>query len=224
MVLKVYYELQTVANIDPIVWLIASLLIFVVVFEAVHRRVKTFLDGKFILDVIDFTNIIHEHQQVLNTSHELQSYVLELVGRIQRLTHVDVQQVFIHQRQYKRFKSFYPLRSRQYLLFSDEIISELAEKKFRGVHLVSESNKKGASTRLQKFFRKNHAQGYMTIDGPEKEILAIVLLGKHKNNLDIESYHLERLAAVREEAGEMLHGIVGMQMSLEGAKITLLQQ
>jgi hypothetical protein len=222
--LQVYYQLKRNAAVDPIVWLVGVMLIFIILFEVLHKRVKTFLDGKFFVEVIDFTNIIHEGQAVMNSSHEIESYVLQLAGQVQAATRSKVEQIFIRQRQFKRFNSFYPLRSRKYLLFADEVAVELADKRVRGIHLVADMRKKGIGMRLQKFLHKHRAHAYMTVDGADGEIIAIVVIGQHKNHFELERADLEKLPPIQEEASRRILYALEMQRIFESARLGHLER
>jgi len=223
VVLQIYYQLQNIAQVDPIVWLVGVMLIFVILFEVMHKRIQTFLEGIFFLEVMDFTNVIHEHQHVVNPSHDLSSYVLQLAGQVQLAAHSTVEQIFLLQRHYKRFKSFYPVGSKKYILLSDDISLLFLDKKFRGIHLVSDVMNHGAHPRLRRFFRKYNVNAYMTVEDANHELIAVVLIGRHKNNFTLERVHLDALPVLQQDAGQRIAHLLELQKVLESSKVTYMQ-
>jgi hypothetical protein len=224
LVLGGYFQLQEVSYIHPALWLMAAVLVFIVLFEAVRVRFKNLLDGWFFRENIEFAKIIDESQHELNSTHELESYVLRLVGTVQEVANAPVHEVLIRQRQYKRFKSFFPPRSKSYLLFSDDAVQELESKKLRGVGLLSVLREKQSGFALQKVLQKYHTEAYMTVEGEDDEVIAIVLMGPHKSKHVLTMESLQKLEAVRADAHQMLPAYLQLQMAIEGAKVMILER
>ncbi|MFC1598110.1 histidine kinase N-terminal 7TM domain-containing protein [Patescibacteria group bacterium] len=214
------FKLQSI-DVSPLIWFLLAVFIFILIFEFFRKRIKNFLDGIFFREEIDFTKFVSDSKMELNSTHELESFVIKLAGCIQESIAAPVTNIYIRQSHLKRYKSFFPQNSRHYIAFSDSAADDFD--KHRGIKLFYEVQEQNIGKAIQKVMRKNRAQIYMTV-GTEKELLAIILIGEHKNRRAFTKKDLEGLEEFQEIARSALPNLLYWQITIEGLKVGLVER
>lgn len=213
-ILAIYTWLKTQIHVNPLVWLTISLLVFVAFFEHFKVRLKYFLDGIFFVDDVQFVKIMQESNLILNSSHELETYVMQLAACVQKVTEAPVKQIFVRMQYMNRFKSFFPQQARDFLPFEEQTAQECEKK--RGLFLKSELEEKPA---IRKLMKKYQSEIYMTVGSRGEPLLAIVLVGEHKNRKPFAKRDMKGLKEFQQTAEVKFPILLQWQKVMEEAKV-----
>lgn len=218
-----YREVDGFEKIHPLTTSIIFLLLFILLFETFRVRVRNYLDGIFFRERVDLAKLINESQIVLNSTHELETFVLQLAGSVQGAVQAPVLKIFVPQDLSKRFKSFFPAGTKDYFLFDDPIAKELKKSFVHGAHLCDELIGRRQAPHLSKLLKKYNAEMYMAA-ADSHGVQALVLIGKHKHNRRFTVEDIESLAEFEKLASIRIPGFLYWQYTVESLKSGLLQR
>ncbi|MBI2410951.1 MAG: hypothetical protein HYV32_03630 [Candidatus Kerfeldbacteria bacterium] len=206
---------------------VAIMGVILIVLRVLKRKMRCFLDHIFFLDQLDLSKNLSLNAQKLNSTHELETFVFQLVASIQEIVKADVLDVWISQRQHHRFASYYSKRSKIALAFDDSFSGLIMDRKnIDGVIFFDElaKSKKKYVQEIFGFLQKHKAAGLMILKNAESKIIGIVTLGYKKTK---EPYLVEEIEAIKKLihlSQYSLGSIIYWHETIEGVKIRLKEQ
>lgn len=195
--------------------------LYVFMVQHISTTIKRWLDGLFFRDEIDLAKLIHEENLELNTTHELEFFVLKLAGSIQQVSKAKVQQIFILQKRYSRLRSFFPQRSQEVIHFDDPLFVEIQKNK--DAYLYDELQDRNLGKRIRKLMKNNKAEIYLPVWSTD-DLLAIILIGEHKNASSFDPKDIVALEEFQKTAAESIPTLLYWQTTIENLREHLKSQ
>lgn len=208
-------------SIDVVLPAIFFSALYVFMVQHVGMRIKRWLDGLFFRDEIDLAKLIHEENLELNTTHELESFVLKLAGSIQQVSKAKVQQVFVAQKRYSRLRSFFPQHSQETIHFDDPLFLEIQKNK--DAYLYDELQDRNIGKRIRKLMKKHKAEMYVPVWSTD-DLLAIILIGQHKNAASFGPKDIAALEEFQKTAAASIPTLLYWQSTVENLREHLKSQ
>ncbi|MBI2410745.1 MAG: hypothetical protein HYV32_02550 [Candidatus Kerfeldbacteria bacterium] len=221
-IFSVYRVVESEAHIHPFIWLIVAMLLFLWLFERGKVRIKHFLDGIFFREEIDFFKLIHESNLVLNSTHELESFIIKLAGSIQEVIQAPVEEILVQQEHMHRLKSFFPTHSKWYVAFDEPVIAELIALR-RGYLFLDELQERNMAPSVQRLMKKKKAEICMVVM-KQSRLLVLVFIGQHKNHKQFTRRDIRGLKEFHDSIQHNLPHLLYWQKTIEGTKVFLQQK
>ncbi len=218
-----YNTVLDFTGVQTLAALSLSLVLFLLLFELVRSRVKNYLDGIFFRESVDFAKYISESGLVLNTTHELETFVLQFASSIQEIIQAPVKKIFVLQELSMRYQNFFPQGSKDYFLINSHLAAELQQPSVHGARLGIELSEKNEAPYLSKLLKKSDGEISVTVVGDGK-VLALVLIGKHKNQRTFTAEDTDRLGGLIKETANRIPNLLQWQYTVESLKSGLLQK
>lgn len=213
------FSFQT-TQLDLIIYTIFCSVGYTVLFQYVSTQVKHYLNGRFFYSEVDLVRFLNDDQTELNSTHELESFVLGIVSMMQDAIKAPVQEFFVMQKNYSRFTSFFPTHSRSVIHF-DEFSTD-AILKFQDPVLFDDLTSYDGHE-LMKILKKHKAKIYVPII-IDTELVAFALIGRHKNNVDFRRKDLKKLQTAQQKAASHIPELLHWQYSVENLRHHLKSQ
>lgn len=210
-----------VSQLDLIIFTAFSSIVYTVLVQVLSKKIQHYLDGRFFQSIIDLVRFIDEDGAVLNSTHELESFILKLVGSIQDIIKAPVKQFFVLQKHHARYTSFFPPHSRAVIHFDEfqrDQFTHLAEPSL--LHTLREEENAEVLVRMLKKFS---AEIYVPII-VDDELYAFVLIGKHKNNVPFRDQDVQKLSEPQKQAAVGIQALLQWQYTVENLREHLKSQ
>jgi hypothetical protein len=177
----------------------------------------------FMRDTLDISKYISERDFLLNSTHELESFLLKYAGMIQEAVEAPVTSIYVQQKHMSRFVEFFPKQNKKrYCLFDSEFIQDL--KNFPTVLTIGKIEEQYQHTEIPNMMHKRNAKmvflvrlNALPFTNP---ILAVVFIGGHKNNMPFTREHMTKLEELEDFGKGVLPILLRWQMSIDYTKIT----
>lgn len=202
----------------------ALAMIIVIVFgEKYKQKIKILLDGIFFMNEIDLSKRISENIKKINSTHELETFVFELVAGIQDIVKADVLDIYITERQHNRYKGYYSKHSKSSLSFDSKIVDILRNTKSSLIvaEELMQQNQRSTAELLQ-FMRSKKSEIIILLQNTK--LLGIIFIGKKKDGKVYLENELESLQKFIKDPQFHLQTLINWHEALESAKVTIKEQ
>lgn len=202
-----------------VVW-IASLLIYTLLWNLFSRKLKYALDRLFFMDELDLSKRIDERLHKLNSTYELETFVIELIRSIEDTVHTQVHSMYIAEREHNHFRLYYPHGERGSISFDDEFVGAL--NKMSSIVIKDEIGLQHSNDnqRIVKELKKHDAAVILQIQKDHAPI-GIIFIGSKKDQKPYLSNEIRELQHVITNAQQQLFAVIQYHEALEGARKTI---
>ncbi|MBI2410950.1 MAG: hypothetical protein HYV32_03625 [Candidatus Kerfeldbacteria bacterium] len=202
------------------VWIIALILLALCA-STYQRKIRLFFNKIFFLDELDLSKNVAEDIEKLQSTHELETAILEYVAGIQRIAKIDVINLFIEERRHHRFVSYFPLRNKESISFDDPVLPLLnGYAKSTQVILWEALSDQTGTKQICRFMEKQNAAVLVILRNTEK-VVGIGMLSAKKTGETYTEEEIEAIEKLSKIAGFQLSNCIHWQETLEGMKLKL---
>jgi hypothetical protein len=210
-----FFFIQRDSNTDLLLFSIVASMPYIPFLQFAGKKMKRLLEVKSVGSKIDLTRYINDEDMTFNSTHEIESYVLKMCGSIQEEIKAPVLRFFILQRQSKRYRSFFPAKP-QASIYLDSFDQERIINLDRPTS-IKELNDTSEAAQLKKILKKHQARIYLPIILNDT-LIAMIFIGKHKNNIDFESENIEKLKKFQKDGCRAIPALLEWQISVESTQ------
>ncbi len=218
-----FFVLRNIVGTKEIIaYFLLSVFVFTFFFHLFSLFVTKLMNNLFMRETLDFSKYISERDFLLNSTHELESFLLKYAGMIQEAVEAPVVSVYVQQKHMSRFVEFFPKKkTNRYYLFDSEFVDEL-----QGLPMiltVGKIEEEYSHTTLPKIMQKMNAKMLFLVQSNTlpfiNSTLGIFFIGRHKNNMPFKREHIEKLKELHDFGQEILPIVLRWQMSVDYTKI-----
>lgn len=224
MVLSIYFfVLRNIVEVKEIVvYFLLSVFVFTFFFHLFSLFVTKLMNNLFMRETLDFSKYISERDFLLNSTHELESFLLKYAGMIQEAVEAPVISVYVQQKHMSRFVEFFPKKkTSRYYLFDSQFINDL--KDAPTILTIGKIEEEYGHTEISYVMQKLNGKMLFLVRVNTlpfiNPIVGIFFIGGHKNNMPFKREHIKKLEELQDFGQEVLPIVLRWQMSVDYTKI-----